>query len=61
MAYLIDGKEISLIIKNELRLQVEDLKKQGKDCTLVVIQVGNDPASTVYVSNKIVISLSLSK
>ena len=52
MAQIIDGKMISTNIKNELRLKVEDLKKQGKECTLVVIQVGNDPASTVYVSNK---------
>lgn len=52
MAQIIDGKLISTNIKNELRLKVEDLKSQGKECTLVVIQVGNDPASTVYVSNK---------
>lgn len=52
MAQIIDGKLISQNIKNELRLQVEDLKSQGKDCTLVVIQVGNDPASSVYVANK---------
>ena len=52
MAQIIDGKLISQIIKNELRLKVEDLKNQGKDCTLVVIQVGNDPASSVYVANK---------
>ena len=52
MAQIIDGKMISTNIKNELRLKVEDLKKQGKECTLVVIQVGTDPASTVYVSNK---------
>ena len=45
-------KVISQNIKNELRLQVQDLKSQGKECTLVVIQVGNDPASSVYVANK---------
>ena len=52
MAQIIDGKIISQNIKNELRLQVQDLKSQGKECTLVVIQVGNDPASSVYVANK---------
>ncbi|MBQ8627423.1 MAG: bifunctional methylenetetrahydrofolate dehydrogenase/methenyltetrahydrofolate cyclohydrolase FolD [Agathobacter sp.] len=52
MAQIIDGKVISQNIKNELRLQVQDLKSQGKECTLVVIQVGNDPASSVYVANK---------
>ncbi len=52
MAQIIDGKVISQIIKNELRLQVQDLQSKGKKCTLVVIQVGNDPASSVYVANK---------
>lgn len=52
MAQIIDGKVISQNIKNELRLQVQDLKSQGKECTLVVIQVGNDSASSVYVANK---------
>ena len=28
------------------------LKAEGKEITLAVIQVGNDPASTVYVGNK---------
>lgn len=49
---LIDGKQISQTIKDELRLQVSALKEQGKSCTLAVIQVGNDPASSVYVANK---------
>ena len=33
-------------------MKVEELKKAGKSCCLAVIQVGNDPASSVYVSNK---------
>ena len=52
MAQLIDGKAISAAIKNELKEKVASLKKQGKEITLAVIQVGNDPASTVYVGNK---------
>lgn len=52
MATLIDGKRISAEIKEELKLQVSELKKEGKEVTLAVIQVGNDPASTVYVGNK---------
>ena len=32
--------------------RIEELKKNGKNCCLAVIQVGNDPASSVYVSNK---------
>ena len=52
MAQLIDGKQISKEVKDELRKEVEFLKQQGKNCCLAVIQVGNDPASSVYVGNK---------
>ena len=52
MAQLINGKVISQQIKDELREETARLKAEGKECTLAVIQVGNDPASTVYVSNK---------
>ena len=52
MAQLIDGKQISKEVKDELRKEVEILKQQGKNCCLAVIQVGNDPASSVYVGNK---------
>ena len=38
--------------KDELKEQAAALKKQGIKITLAVIQVGNDPASTVYVRNK---------
>jgi methylenetetrahydrofolate dehydrogenase (NADP+)/methenyltetrahydrofolate cyclohydrolase len=52
MPQIIDGKKISQDIKDELKLRVETLEKQGKTPTLAVIQVGQDPASTVYVGNK---------
>lgn len=52
MAYIIDGKKISQEIKDELREKVECLKAEGKKAALAVIQVGNDPASSVYVNNK---------
>ncbi|MBQ5851371.1 MAG: bifunctional methylenetetrahydrofolate dehydrogenase/methenyltetrahydrofolate cyclohydrolase FolD [Lachnospiraceae bacterium] len=52
MYQIIDGKKISQEIKDELRDKVADLKSQGKDICLAVIQVGNDPASSVYVGNK---------
>ncbi len=52
MAQIINGKEIAQIIKDEMKTEVAELKKAGKSCCLAVIQVGNDPASTVYVSNK---------
>lgn len=52
MAQIIDGKKISQEIKDELKAKVEALKAEGKEICLAVIQVGNDPASTVYVGNK---------
>ncbi len=52
MAVIIDGKTIAQNIKDELKIQVAELKAQGKECKLAVIQVGDDPASSVYVNNK---------
>lgn len=52
MAQIIDGKKIAAQIKDELKEQVAKLKEQGKNVCLAVIQVGNNPASTVYVGNK---------
>lgn len=52
MAQIINGKEIAKIIKDEMKTEVAQLKEKGKNCCLAVIQVGNDPASSVYVSNK---------
>ncbi len=52
MAQIIDGKKISQEIKDELREKVASLKEEGKEAALAVIQVGNDPASGVYVGNK---------
>lgn len=52
MAKQIDGKKISAEIKEELKEKVAKLKIQGIEGTLAVIQVGEDPASCVYVRNK---------
>ena len=52
MAALIDGKRISKEIKDELKEKVAALKAEGKEIGMAVIQVGNDPASSVYVGNK---------
>lgn len=52
MYQIIDGKRISQEIKDELKEKVAKLKAAGKDISLAVIQVGNDPASSVYVRNK---------
>ena len=52
MAIIIDGKRISQEIKDDLKDKVEALKAVGKKAALAVVQVGNDPASCVYVNNK---------
>lgn len=53
MSQIIDGKAISAQIKDELKKKVEVLKEtQGISVCLAVVQVGSDPASTVYVGNK---------
>lgn len=52
MALVIDGKKISQEIKEELKEQVAALREDGKEIALAVIQVGEDPASSVYVGNK---------
>lgn len=52
MAKIIDGKKISQDIKDELKEKVSALRAQGKTGALAVIQVGEDPASSVYVRNK---------
>ncbi len=52
MAQIIDGKRISQEIKNELKEEVAALKAQGIEGSLAVVQVGEDPASSVYVRNK---------
>ena len=49
---IIDGKAISKQIKDEVKEKVAALKAQGVTVTLAVVQVGNDPASSVYVNNK---------
>ncbi|GAB6072454.1 bifunctional methylenetetrahydrofolate dehydrogenase/methenyltetrahydrofolate cyclohydrolase FolD [Venenivibrio stagnispumantis] len=50
---ILDGKKISTKIKEEIKKDIENLKKQGfREPCLAVILVGNDPASQVYVNNK---------
>ncbi|NLJ90491.1 MAG: bifunctional methylenetetrahydrofolate dehydrogenase/methenyltetrahydrofolate cyclohydrolase FolD [Clostridiales bacterium] len=52
MEFIIDGKKISQEIKDEIKEKVGKLKEQGREITLVVVLVGSDPASQVYVRNK---------
>ena len=51
---LLDGKALSASIKEELRDKVGKLEvKYGRKPSLAVIIVGNNPASQVYVRNKV--------
>lgn len=52
MTQIIDGKLISQQVKDELKAEAQLLKEQGVEASLAVIQVGNDPASSIYVRNK---------
>lgn len=52
MPQIINGKEISAQIKEELKEKVAAMKEEGISVCLAVIQVGDDPASSVYVGNK---------
>lgn len=52
MPQIIDGKAISAQIKEEVKARVAVYRERGAEITLAVVQVGNDPASSVYVGNK---------
>ena len=54
MSNIIDGKAISLAVKDEVRAEVAELEaKYGRKPCLCVIIVGENPASQVYVRNKV--------
>ena len=52
MAVIIDGKAIAAKEKEEIAAEVASMRKQGLVPKLVVIIVGEDPASQIYVRNK---------
>ena len=49
---LLSGKELSNKIKDEMRAEVQQMRAKNQSVSLAVIQVGEDPASSVYVKNK---------
>ena len=49
---LIRGSEIKKLVHEQVKSDVEDLKKKGITPGLVVVLVGEDPASAIYVRNK---------
>ena len=52
-ARIIDGKAVSDRVKTDIATQVAALKARGQSVGLAVILVGDDPASHIYVRNKI--------
>ena len=53
-ATVIDCRALAKEIKDEVKLEVEKVVAAGEPPPhLTVIQVGDDPASTVYIKNKI--------
>ena len=54
MAEIIDGKALAAKIKSELLVRANDFENRyGRKVGLAVIRVGANPASAVYVRNKI--------
>ncbi len=52
MYQLIDGKELAKKIREQLRIESDELKKKGITAKLAVILVGDNAASKVYIKNK---------
>lgn len=52
MAKIINGKEVSIKVKENVKSEVEKLKAHNISIGLAVVIVGNNPASRVYVNNK---------
>lgn len=53
MAKIIDGKALSQTMRSRIQTEVAALKAAGRSVGLAVVLVGEDPASKVYVKNKI--------
>ena len=54
-ATLIDGKKLSALIREEIKLDASEFeRKYGRKIGLAVILAGENPASKIYVRNKIV-------
>ncbi len=52
-AKLIDGKKIAQQLREELAIEVAEMSRQNIHLGLDVILVGEDPASQIYVRNKV--------
>ncbi|AIM24760.1 bifunctional methylenetetrahydrofolate dehydrogenase/methenyltetrahydrofolate cyclohydrolase FolD [Melissococcus plutonius] len=52
MGIRMDGKKLAKELQLELTTEVSEIKKQGIQPGIVVLIVGEDPASNIYVKNK---------
>ena len=52
MSNLIDGKQISAQVKEQVARETAALREKGITVGLAVVIVGDDPASRIYVNNK---------
>jgi methylenetetrahydrofolate dehydrogenase (NADP+)/methenyltetrahydrofolate cyclohydrolase len=52
MTTILDGRKVSNSLLDEVKADVEELKAAGTSVKLVVVVVGEDPASAVYVRHK---------
>ena len=52
MATIIDGKALAKKIRENLKIEVDEIKKKNIFPKLAVIMVGDDPSSKIYVRNK---------
>ena len=50
---IIDGKATAQTVLDEIKSEVQQMKAQGIEPCLAVVLVGDDPASHVYVRNKV--------
>ena len=53
MAKIIDGKATAAAINAETKVMAEELTRKFRAPGLAVVLVGDDPASQVYVRNKV--------
>ncbi|HCJ67730.1 MAG TPA: bifunctional 5,10-methylene-tetrahydrofolate dehydrogenase/5,10-methylene-tetrahydrofolate cyclohydrolase, partial [Elusimicrobia bacterium] len=53
VAQIIDGKKIAQEIREELKKEVICLKEKGVVPGLATVLVGTDPASQIYIKNKL--------
>ena len=49
---IIDGKQIAAAVLDDVRADMAELAKEGKQPGLAVVLVGSDPASQAYVGSK---------